>query len=126
MFEVEKMQKTIVHDIPIQIGIAVFSYAKLVMIQFWDFINTYLINDFYQIMEMDTDSLYIAFARENIDDCVKPELREKWETEKWVWFSSKDEETKIDFDGYVITKAQWDKRTPGKFKPEFLCIGMMS
>ena len=39
-------------------------------------------------MECDTDSLYIAFAQDNIDDCVKPELREEWDQKKWDYFSS--------------------------------------
>ena len=125
IFEVEKQQKKIVHDLPMQIGLAVYSYAKLRMLEFWEFINKYLVNDLYQLMEMDTDSLYIAFARDKIDDCVKPELREEWIREKWIWFSSNDRDTKVDFEGYEISFAQYDKRTPGKFKPEFEGVGQV-
>ena len=39
-------------------------------------------NNHYQLMECDIESLYIAFANANIDDCVKPELRDKWLAEK--------------------------------------------
>ena len=78
IFEVEKDAKKIVHDLPIQIGVAVFSYAKLRMLEFWEFLNTFLVNDLYQLMEMDSDSLYIAFARNTIDECVKPELKNRW------------------------------------------------
>ena len=124
IFEVEKQNKKIVHDLPAQIGLAVYSYAKLRMLEFWEFINKFLVNDLYQLMEMDTDSLYIAFARDTIDDCVKPELREEWATEKWNWFSSNDKETKITFEGHEISFSQYDKRTPGKFKPEFEGTGM--
>ena len=125
IFEVEKQQKKIVHDLPAQIGLAVYSYAKLRMLEFWEFINKFLVNDLYQLMEMDTDSLYIAFARDTIDDCVKPELREEWGEEKWKWFSSSDVESKTIFEGHDISVAQWDKRTPGKFKPEFEGDGMI-
>ena len=82
VFEVEKQKKKVRLDLPTQIGIAVYSYAKLRLIEFWDFINTFLVNDFYQIMECDTDSLYIAFARDTIDECVKPEMLERWKKEK--------------------------------------------
>ena len=119
IFEVEKQHKTIVRNLPLQIGAAVYSYAKLRMLEFWEFINKFLVNDLYQLMVMDTDSLYIAFARDTVDECVKPELREKWATEKWEWFSSEDNETKVDFEGEEITEAQWDRRTPGKFKIEY-------
>ena len=48
-------------------------------------------NNHYQLMECDTDSLYIAFAKSNSDEWVKPELRDKWVAEKWTGFSSEDE-----------------------------------
>ena len=125
VYEVEKLKKKVLLDLPIQIGVAVYSYAKLRLIQFWEFINKFLMNDHYQLMEMDTDSLYIAFAKNNIDDCVKPELKEQWLHEKWDWFSSEDSTTMIEFHGKQIPFSQWDYRTPGKFKPEFVGDGMV-
>ena len=94
------------------------------LIEFWEFINKYLVNDLYQIMQCDTDSLYIAFARETIDECVKPGLEEEWSRVKWDFFSSEDDTT-MDFEGHTITKKQYDKRTPGKYKPEFVGEGMI-
>ncbi len=41
-----------------------------------------------RLMEMDTDFLYIAFARDIIDECVKPELVVEWVIEKCKWFCS--------------------------------------
>ena len=35
------------------------------------------------------------------------------------------QQSKICFEGNVITKAQWDKRTPEKFKPEFIGDGII-
>ena len=64
-------------------------------------------------METDTDSLYIAFARDTIDECVKPHLQDEWNTEKWNWFCSEDTETLVEFRGEFITKKQYDRRTPG-------------
>ena len=51
----------------------------------------------YHLMECDMDSLYIAFAKSNIDEYVKPDLRDKWIAEKWTWFSSEDEQTMVPF-----------------------------
>ena len=61
-------------------------------------------------MVTDTDSLYIAFARDTIDECVKPELKEQWNTEKWNWFCSEDVDTLVEFRGGFITKKQYDSR----------------
>ena len=41
IFEVEKQQKKNVHDLRTQIGLAVYSYGKLRMQEFWEIINTY-------------------------------------------------------------------------------------
>ena len=116
--EVEKTKRKVVLDTPIQIGAAVYSYAKLSLLNFWEFINKFLINDLYQLLQMDTDSLYIAFARDTIDDCVKPNLRKQWEIEKLNFFTSTDK-TPVEFEGRMIPFSQWDYRTPGKYKPEF-------
>ena len=40
------------------------------------------------------------------------------ECEKWTLFSSEDKNSTTIFEGQPITFSQWDKRTPGMFKPE--------
>ena len=124
IYEVEKEKRTIRHDLPLHVGVAVYSYAKLRMLEFWSFIHKYLDNNLYQFMEMDTDSLYIAFAKEDIDQCVKEGLEESWKKEKYKWFSSEDEGCSFIFEGERITFKQYDKRTPGKFKMEYKGEGM--
>ena len=125
IYEVEKAKRKIVHDLPLQIGLAVYSYAKLRMLEFWAMINEYLVNDLYQFMEMDTDSLYIALARDTLDECVKPERCEEWENEvREKWFPSRDTKTRLNFKGQLITWKQYDYRTPGKFKLEYSGEGM--
>ena len=73
---------------------------------------------------MDTDSLYIAFARDTIDECVKPNLEEEWKKEKYKWFASEDTKCTINFRGARITWKQYDTRTAGEFKVEFESEGM--
>ena len=72
----------------------------------------------------DTDSLYLAISEENLDQCVKPELKHEWEIEKSKFLTS-DDETLMEFDGRMITRKQFDKRTPGLFKPEFEGVGVV-
>ena len=124
IYEIEKTKKKIVHDVPLQIGIAVYSYAKLNLICFWDFLNKYLVNDYYQIMECDTDSLYLALAKDTLDECVKPELKEEWDRVKHKFFAS-DSNEPVEFAGKTIPLRQYDKRTPGKYKIEFEGVGMI-
>lgn len=124
-YEVEKHKRKVFLDLPSQIGVSVYSYAKLQMIEFWEFLNAHLRQESYQLMEMDTDSIYLAVTSKSIDDCVKPEMRESWLRDKSNFFSSTDTTTMLDFEGHQISTAQWDKRTPGKFKIEFAGDGMI-
>ena len=89
IYEIETQKRKVLLDLPMQIGITAYSYAKLRLIEFWQFINTHLMNDHYQLMECDMDSLYIAFAKSDIDDCVKSELKEKWLAENGFGFLAK-------------------------------------
>ena len=41
------------------------------------------------------------------------------------FFSSSDIKSKFIFVGHEISIGQWDKRTPGKFKPEFVGDGII-
>ena len=54
---------------------------------------------------MDTDSKYQGITAENVEDLIKPELREEFERNKHNWF--------------VTPLASQGKRIPGLFKVEF-------
>ena len=75
-------------------------------------------------METDTDSLYIAIARSSIDECVRPEKRQDWVRKKYDYFASDSEEL-VEFDGRKISRKQYEKREPGKYKLEFRGDGMI-
>ena len=124
IYEVVKGKRKVILDTPLQVGIAVYSYAKLSLLCFWEFLNKYLDNSLYCLMECDTDSLYIAIARPTLDDCVKPELKEEWNSKKYE-FLADDSEDLMDFNGHTITRKQYGKRTPGMYKLEYSGIGMI-
>ena len=117
-----KGKKKVVLDTPIQIGIAVYSYAKLSLLTFWEFINKYLVNDLYQLMECDTDSLYIAIARDTLEECVKPELIKEFHRVKNEFLASQDE-TPIKFKEHYIPRKQYEKRTQVYIKKNLTVSG---
>lgn len=51
-----------------------------------------------------SDSLYMALSGNSLEEVIKPELREEWDSIKHLWFPRTDNEE---------NKA-YDKRTPGK------------
>lgn len=110
VFELKSAKKRVKMDLPIQIGFFVFQYAKLKMLEFYyRLVDTYLDRKDYQYLQMDTDSAYIALSGESIDALVKPGLREKYLSNRHLWFPREDSQE----------HAAFDKRTPGLFKVEW-------
>ena len=86
-YEVEKTKKRINLDLPIHIGVFILNYAKLRMLEFYyDFLDYHLSREDFQILEMDTDGNYLGITAENLEDLIKPELKEQFEREKHNWF----------------------------------------
>ena len=132
-------KKVIKYDLPVQIGFFVYQYAKLRMLQFYyDFMDQYLDRSDFQYLEMDTDSAYIAITAKNIEQLVKPHLKEQFYQEWNQWLPA--EACSVHHQDYVHTKLvgkEWqphsccvqkrkfDKRTPGFFKIEWEGTGMV-
>ena len=105
-YEVEKTKKKINLDLPIHLGVFILNYAKLRTLEFYyDFLDYYLPREDCHMLEMDTDSNYLGITAENVEDLIKPELKEQFEREKHNWF--------------VTPLAPQGKSTPGLFKVLF-------
>ena len=97
-----KINKVMI-DRPFLVGIVVYQLAKLRMLQFYyDFLDYYLDRRDYQLIQMNTDSVYLALSCNTLEEAVKPELREQFEKEKKNWLSW----------------DKWSSREPGLFKLE--------
>ena len=72
---------------------------------YYDCVDKYLSHEDFEMVEMDTDSNYLGISAENVEDLIKPKVREEFEREKRNWF--------------VTPLAPQGKRTPGLFKVEF-------
>ena len=46
---------------------------------YYDCLDYYLSREDFQILEMDTDSSYFGITAENVEDLIKPELKEQFE-----------------------------------------------
>ena len=62
-YEVQMPHKQVVHDVPKQVGFFVLMYAKLRMLEFYyDCLDYYLNREDYELVQMDTDSIYFAVS----------------------------------------------------------------
>ena len=85
---------------PYQCGIAVYQLAKLRMLEFYyDFVDKFWDRRDFEVIQMDTDSLYMALSAEDFDEIVRPELKELYKDEKPKWLVT-DEYSK-EFQDYL-------------------------
>ena len=105
-YELESRKPRITIRRPFQVGIAVYQLAKLRMLEFYyDFLDRYFDRRDFELIQMDTDSNYIAISGDRLEDIVRPELNSEFEAQKKQW----------------LAWDKWSGRTPGLFKLE--CVG---
>ena len=76
VYEIEMRKRQVVINKPFRVGIAVYQMAKLRILQFYyDCLDRYLDRRDFQLMQMDTDSLYFGLSRETLKEAVRPEMR---------------------------------------------------
>ena len=102
-YEIERRKARINIKRPFQVGIAVYQLAKLRMLDFYyDFLDKYFSSEDFELIQMDTDSNYLAISAEKPEDIVKPEMKKDFEENK---------KQRLAWD-------KWSGRTPGLFKLE--------
>ena len=103
-FEVSQRKRRVTITRPYQCGIAVYQLAKLRMLEFYyDFVDEFCDRRDFEVIQMDTDSLYMALSAKDFDEIIKPDLKELYKDEKPNW----------------LVTDEYSKRVPGLFKPEF-------
>ena len=102
-YKVELRKIKINIDRPFQVGIVVYQLAKLRMLEFYyDFLVFYLDRRDFELIQMDTDSMYFALSRERLEDAIRPGYETQFEEEKKRW----------------LAWNKWSNREPGLFKLE--------
>ena len=104
VFEVRQRKKQVTITCPYQCGIAVYQLAKLRMLEFYyDFLDKFCDRRDFELIQMDTDSFYMALSANDFDEIIKPEMKELYKEEKKNW----------------LVTDEYSKRVPGLFKAEF-------
>ena len=82
-YELETRKPRITIRRPFQIGIAVYQLAKLRMLEFYyDFLDRYFDKRDFKLIQMDTDSNYMAISAERLGDIVRPKLQTEFEAKR--------------------------------------------
>ena len=110
-YELESRKVRVHIKRPFQIGIAVHQLAKLRMLEScYDFLDIYVDRRDFELIQMDTDSNYMAISGDKLEDIIRPDMRAEFEATKKQW----------------LAWDKWSGRTPGLFKLESEGSGMIA
>ena len=127
LYEAELAKAQIEHRKPILVGFFILQYAKLRILElYYNFFTRFCDVNKFEELEMDTDSLYLALAKKELEDCIRPELRAEWQklrSNDCVDSFTADAVANF-FPGACCVK-HYDKREPGLFNEEFRCTEML-
>ena len=102
-YKIELRKNKLTIDRPFQVGIVVYQLAKLRMLQFYyEFLDHYLDRRDFELIQMDTDSMYFALSHEKLEDAIKPGYEAEFEEDKKLW----------------LAWDKWSNREPGLFMLE--------
>ena len=80
LYEVELAKAQIEHKEPIFVGFFILQYAKLRNLElYYKLFTRFCDANKFEELEMDTDSLYLALAEKELEDCMRPEMRAEWQ-----------------------------------------------
>ena len=129
VYEVEHVKAEIEHREPIIVSFFILQYAKLRMLElYYNFFKQYCDESKFEELAMDTDSLYLALAEDDITDCIRQD-------ELGEWSDIREEDCCNYFEANSLrnffprtccsTRSQLDKRESGLFKEEFRATEMI-
>ena len=76
VYELGQAPQKIKQDLPKQIAVFVYAYAKLGMLQFrYELMESYFDHRYWAPMYMDTDSYYMALAGASLHECLREEKK---------------------------------------------------
>eukprot|EP00794_Sanderia_malayensis_P016343 gene16343-biopygen12033 len=106
VLEVEMKKQRVIYDQVRCIGKTIFDHAKLsVLRMFYDFLKRVLKPDHFELLETDTDSIYLGLKKERFEDNIADNCREEYERKKADYF--------------ITDKCEFGKRQPNRYKVEF-------
>ena len=120
LYEVELAKAQIEHKEPIIVGFFILQYANLRMLKlYYNFFTKFCDVHKFEELELDTDSLYLALAEKELEDCTRPEMRAEWwrlRSNDCVDSFTADPAANFFPRTCFVKHKQHDKREPGLFK----------
>ena len=117
------------NKVPTIVGFFFLQNAKLRMLElYYNFFTRFCDLNKFEKLEIDTDSLYLALAEKELEDCIRPETGAEWQrlrSNDCVDTFTADVVSIFFPRTYCVKHKQHDKRGSGPFKEEFRCTEML-
>ena len=141
IYEVHTSYRAVRFNLPFHIGFFVLNYAKEKMLSFYyQFLNKYIPDSAYQMIQMDTDSMYMAIAAQSLHQLVPSNKAEAFydDLKNWLPPESCEEHRELYKETRVRGEEEWhqlsccqryhklEKFRPGLFKMEWEGRGMVA
>ena len=127
--ELELAKAQIEHKEPIIVRFFILQYPKLRMLElYYNFLTRFCGVSNFEELEMDTDTLYLALAEKELEDCLRPEIRAEWQrlrSNDYVDSLTADAVANFFPRTCCVKHKQQDRREPSIFKEEFRCTEMI-
>ena len=127
-YEIELARAQIEHKEPITVWFFISQYRKLPLLDlYFKFQTKFCDVNKFEELEKDTNSLYLARAGKDFENCIRPDMKAEW---RRVLSRDCNEHFTADtvrfFTQLCCDKHEKrDKREPGFFKEEFRCAEML-
>ena len=129
LYEVELVEAEIEYKDPIIVRFFILQNAKLRMLElYYNFFTRFCDVHKFEELEMDTDSLYLVLAEEELEDWIRHEMRAEWQrlrSNDCVDSFTADAVANFFHRTCCVKHKQHDKREPALFKKEFRCTEML-
>ena len=80
LYEVEHAKAQIGHKEPILVRLSILQYAKLRMLEmYYNFFTKFCDVNKFKELERHKNSLYLALAEKELEDCIRPEMGAEWQ-----------------------------------------------
>ena len=129
LYEVELAKELIEHKEPNIVRLSILQYAKLRMLElYYDLFTKFCDVTKFNVLEMDTDLIYLAPADKELEDCIRPETKAEWQSLRsndCVDSFIADAVANIFPLACCVKHKQHETREPGLFREEFRCTEVL-
>jgi predicted NAD-dependent protein-ADP-ribosyltransferase YbiA (DUF1768 family) len=126
LYEVESAPARTRIDVPIQVGLMILMSAKRKLLDFYyNFLYKNLEKLSFTIMQIDTDSYYLAFSEETLLASVKPECREEVRSQIYGYCKNERHPDAFLCRDCCPEHRLCDGKFPGLLKLEYKCQTMV-